>query len=76
MSSLQQNQRITVQNRFCLEAGEWEVAQIMYTHVSKWKNGKINFSFLRILERRNYQSFLTLITSVICKINLLEEDHF
>jgi hypothetical protein len=38
--SLQQNQRTRGWNRFCLEA--WgEVAQTMYTHVSKCKNDKI-----------------------------------
>jgi hypothetical protein len=40
---LQQNQRTRGQNRFCLETGEvgGEMAQIMYTHVSKCKNDKI-----------------------------------
>jgi hypothetical protein len=53
MFSLQQNQRTRGQNRFCPEAGvgwgggagekegEREVAQTMYTHVSKCKNDKI-----------------------------------
>jgi hypothetical protein len=45
MLSLQQNQRTKVQNRFCPEVGgggrRWEVAQTMYTHVSKCKNDKI-----------------------------------
>jgi hypothetical protein len=38
MFSLQQNQR-RGRNRICLEVGDWggEVAQIMYTHVSKCK---------------------------------------
>jgi hypothetical protein len=42
MFSLQQNQR-RGQNRVCPEAGRgvWEVAQIMYTHVSKCKNDKV-----------------------------------
>jgi hypothetical protein len=44
MFSPQQNQR-RGQNRFCLEVGGWgglgEVAQTMYTHVSKCKNDKI-----------------------------------
>jgi hypothetical protein len=39
--SLQQNQRIRGQNRFCPEVGGWEVAQIMYMHVSKYKKDKI-----------------------------------
>jgi hypothetical protein len=43
--SLQQNQRTRGQNRFCPEVGEvgrsGEVAQTMYTHVSKCKNNKI-----------------------------------
>jgi hypothetical protein len=43
MFSLQQNWRTRGQNTFCLEAGVGggEVAQIMYTHVSKYKNHKI-----------------------------------
>jgi hypothetical protein len=45
--SLQQNQRTIGCYRFCLEGGGGsrrmgEVAQIMYTHVSKCKNDKIN----------------------------------
>jgi hypothetical protein len=44
MFSLQHNWRRREQNRFCLEAGGWgrrrEVAQRMYTHVSKCKNDK------------------------------------
>jgi hypothetical protein len=46
MFSLQQNQR-RGQNRLCLETGrngalrEGEVAQTMYTHVSKCKNDKM-----------------------------------
>jgi hypothetical protein len=36
---LQQNQRTRGQNRFCSKMGE--VAQIIYTHVSKCKNDKI-----------------------------------
>jgi hypothetical protein len=36
MFCLQQNQRTKGQNRFCLGGG-----QIMYTHVSKYKNDKI-----------------------------------
>jgi hypothetical protein len=43
MFSLQQNPRTRGRNRFCLEAvgvGR-EVAQTMYTHVSKCKNDKI-----------------------------------
>jgi hypothetical protein len=45
MLSLQQNQRTRGQNRFSSEAvwGLGEVAQIMYTHVSKCKNDKIKF---------------------------------
>jgi hypothetical protein len=43
--SLQQNWRTSGRNRFCPEAGgkwgEGEVAQTMYTHVSKCKNDKI-----------------------------------
>jgi hypothetical protein len=40
---LHQNQRTRGQNRFCLMAGKRgvEVAQIMYTRVSKCKNDKI-----------------------------------
>jgi hypothetical protein len=51
MFFLQQNQRTRGWNRFCPEAGRGrgkelgrprqEVAQIMYTHVSKCKNDKI-----------------------------------
>jgi hypothetical protein len=49
MFSIQQNQKTIGQNRFCLEAGTcgrgcgcWgDVAQAMYTHVSKCKNDKI-----------------------------------
>jgi hypothetical protein len=45
MFSLQQNQKTRRQNRFCQEVGrgreEGEVAQTMYTHVSKCKNSKI-----------------------------------
>jgi hypothetical protein len=43
MFSLQQSWRTRGQNRFCLEAGEeWEeMAQIMYTHLSKCENDKI-----------------------------------
>jgi hypothetical protein len=42
MFSVQQNQR-RGQNRFCLEVGDWgrELAQTIYTHVSKCKNNKI-----------------------------------
>jgi hypothetical protein len=41
MFSFQQNQRIRQQNRFCLKAGVGsEVAQTMYTHVSKCKSDK------------------------------------
>jgi hypothetical protein len=43
MFSLQQNPRTRGRNRFCLEAvgvGR-EVAQTMYTHVSKCKNDKV-----------------------------------
>jgi hypothetical protein len=40
--SLQQNWRTRRQNRFCLEVeGLGEVAQTMYTHVSKCKNDEI-----------------------------------
>jgi hypothetical protein len=42
MFSLQQNWRIREQNRSCPE-GAGEVAQIMYTHVSKCKNDEIKF---------------------------------
>jgi hypothetical protein len=49
MFSLQQNQRTRGWNRFCLEAGNGGlVAQIMYTHVSKFKNNKIK------LKLKNY----------------------
>jgi hypothetical protein len=43
MFSLQQIWRTRGQNTFCPEAGVGggEVAQIMYTHVSKYKNDKI-----------------------------------
>jgi hypothetical protein len=38
---LQQNWRMRGQNGFCLEVGgRWEVAQIMYTYVSKCKKIK------------------------------------
>jgi hypothetical protein len=44
MFSLQQNQRTRGQNRLCPEVGgdgrSEEVAQTMYTHVSKYKNNK------------------------------------
>jgi hypothetical protein len=43
MFSLQQNQRIRGQNEFCPEAGgrgREEVAQVMYTQVSKCKHNK------------------------------------
>jgi hypothetical protein len=45
---LQQNQITRRQNRFCPEAlggggRRREVAQIMYTHVSKCKNDKMKF---------------------------------
>jgi hypothetical protein len=42
--SLQQNQRTGGRNRFCLEVGGGggrDVAQTMYTYVSKCKNDKI-----------------------------------
>jgi hypothetical protein len=48
MFSLQQNWRTRGQNRFCLEVGAGsgvgggDVAQTMYSHVSKCKNDKIN----------------------------------
>jgi hypothetical protein len=42
MFSFHQNWRIRGWNRFCLEAeGGEEVAQTMYTHVSKCKNDAI-----------------------------------
>jgi hypothetical protein len=47
MLSLQKNQRTRGQNKFCPKAGEGgregkgEVAQTMYTHVSKCKNYKV-----------------------------------
>jgi hypothetical protein len=47
MFSLQQNKRTRGLIRFCLEVerraggGGGEVAQTMYTHVSKYKNDKI-----------------------------------
>jgi hypothetical protein len=47
MFSLQENRKRRRRNRFCLEAdvgglgGEEEVAQAMYTHISKFKNDKI-----------------------------------
>jgi hypothetical protein len=42
MFSLQQNQRSRGQNRFCLEwVKRSEVAQTIYTHVSKCKKDKI-----------------------------------
>jgi hypothetical protein len=43
MFSLQQNQRTRGWNKFCSETGgrgSGEVAQTMYTHVSKCKNDK------------------------------------
>jgi hypothetical protein len=41
MLFLQQNQRTRGQNRFSLEGGRVDVGQIMYIHVSKYKNDKI-----------------------------------
>jgi hypothetical protein len=44
MFSLQQNWITKEPKKFCPEAGEGrEVAQTMYTHVSKYINNKINF---------------------------------
>jgi hypothetical protein len=40
MFSLQQNWRTREQTRFCRKLGGKEVAQIMYIHVSKYKNDK------------------------------------
>jgi hypothetical protein len=37
----QQNWGTRGQNRFCLEVGVGEVAQTMYTHLSKCKNDKM-----------------------------------
>jgi hypothetical protein len=54
MFSLQQNQKKIGQNRFCLEAGR-KVAQIMYAHVSKYKNGKINF-FKKMNNAKRYHN--------------------
>jgi hypothetical protein len=45
MLFLQQNQRTREWNRFCPEAGvgrRVEVAKTMYTHISEYKNDKIN----------------------------------
>jgi hypothetical protein len=55
--SPQQNWRIRGQNRFCLEArvrGKWEeeMAQIMYTHVSRCKNDKIKLKFFKVKKKR------------------------
>jgi hypothetical protein len=45
MSYLQQNWRTRERNSFCPEAGEGrELAQTMYTHVSKCKNNKIKIN--------------------------------
>jgi hypothetical protein len=41
MFFLQQSRRTRGQNSFCLEVRVGEVAQTMYTHVSKYKNYKI-----------------------------------
>jgi hypothetical protein len=43
MFFLQQNWRTKGQNRFCPEVGWGKVVQIIYTHVSKYKNDKIKF---------------------------------
>jgi hypothetical protein len=50
MFSLQQNQRTRWQIRFLLRSGGWgrEVAQTIYTHVSKCKNNKIFKNFKRL----------------------------
>jgi hypothetical protein len=40
MFSLQQKKRTRGRNRFCPEVEVVEVAQTMYTHVSKCKNDK------------------------------------
>jgi hypothetical protein len=87
----QQNQRRRAQNRFCPEAGEGggEVAQTIYTHMSKCKNDKIKkrittdfiskifwiyyLSLAVLLAEYNIHSLL-LMSSPVCILTQNEND--